>query len=383
MKNLSRSGFGYFFRRRNAGNMQRESYMKKLLKMMSNICMIFLFLFLAGSSLWACVLPEKQTVRVGLTTRSYHDADRDRNIKTYIWYPIQPVEKRVASGSFLAPFQLDKRLINDALPMAGTKPLVLFSHGTEGSVTNYSWFIRNLVENGFIVAGIDHPGNTWYDKTPDGYIAVWERPQDVSFVLNRLLKDSAIGPLIDAGRIAAAGHSAGGYTALALAGAKYNMIQMIEFCSETENDPVCLFPDDINWSKMIKRFSSARLSYADERIQAVFAMAPAVAQGVDANSLKAITVPVFLVGAIKDNVTPYKTNVAYYSAHVHGVKLLKLDADEGHFIFLDLCTSFGRNIVGALCLDHPGVDRQAVHERLNAVAIEFFRDALGIPNEKN
>ncbi len=48
----------------------------------------------------------------------------------------------------------------------------------------------------------------------------------------------------------------------------------------------------------------------------------------------------------------------------------------GHFVFLAPCPAVLATRVPAICRDPPGVDRAAVHARLNTEMIEFFRRTL-------
>lgn len=54
-------------------------------------------------------------------------------------------------------------------------PLIVFSHGSGGLYRNYNWLIETLVENGFVVAALNHPFNNANDNTEQGVIRVWDR----------------------------------------------------------------------------------------------------------------------------------------------------------------------------------------------------------------
>lgn len=107
----------------------------------------------------------------------------------------------------------------------GRKPVVIFSHGIGEDRDSYAYVGRALAQNGFIAVHITHAGmdkvvlRTGYwnlyraTKVPDNWRA---RPQDVSFVLDRL----AAREDTDMSRVAVAGHSAGAFTAFQLAGAR-------------------------------------------------------------------------------------------------------------------------------------------------------------------
>ena len=44
-----------------------------------------------------------------------------------------------------------------------------------------------------------------------------------------------------------------------------------------------------------------------------------------------------------------------------------------HYTFLDVCTAEGRSALPALCVDHPGVDRAAIHDAVANLADQIFR----------
>jgi hypothetical protein len=75
-----------------------------------------------------------------------------------------------------------------------------------------AWLCRALVGAGFLAVAVDHHGNSFVDGyLPEGFAFWWERPRDLSFVLDRLGDDRPAG---------AAGFPLGGYTAAALVGAR-------------------------------------------------------------------------------------------------------------------------------------------------------------------
>lgn len=91
---------------------------------------------------------------------------------------------------------------------------MIVSHGTGGSGSNMEWLVRPLHEAGFLVVALDHHGNNYVDGyEPEGFLHIWERPRDVSFVLEALSQEQLLGP------VGVAGFSPGGYAAAALAGA--------------------------------------------------------------------------------------------------------------------------------------------------------------------
>jgi len=107
----------------------------------------------------------------------------------------------------------------------GRVPVVIFSHGIGESRDSYVYIGRALAANGFMSVHLTHAGT---DKTvlDRGYWKLYQatkdpenwrnRPLDVSFAIDELSKRSDV----DMSRIAVAGHSAGAFTAFAVAGVR-------------------------------------------------------------------------------------------------------------------------------------------------------------------
>ena len=101
------------------------------------------------------------------------------------------------------------------------KGLILISHGTGGTELNHHNLGTRLARDGYLVAAVRHAGDNWQDRslvTSGRYFS--ERPRQLSRVLDALLSSPEWGSRIPADRIGAVGHSAGGYSVLALAGAQ-------------------------------------------------------------------------------------------------------------------------------------------------------------------
>jgi predicted dienelactone hydrolase len=268
-------------------------------------------------------------------------------------------------------------------------PLILLSHGTGGTTQSLAWFATALASRGYIVAGVNHPGNNAMEPyTVQGFMLWWERAKDLSTVLDDTLADPNFGPHIDRRRIGAAGFSLGGYTMIELVGGKTSRGHFAEVCRAAPDQMSCKpppeFPDLLAKSDALaaadpayaKTLREADASYRDSRIRAVFAMAPALGPAFAPASLKAITTPVAIVAGAGDSVVPVETNAKYYAAQIPHAALTIFPGDVDHYVFLDDCTATGRSNLPQLCVDPPGVDRAAIHDEAIDIAAKFFAGHL-------
>ena len=314
------------------------------------------------------------TVNVGLIQLKFEDAARHRPLPTRIWYPSKPTplgRGDTIEGIFVAHSATNAPLASSPRQF----PLVLLSHGTGGGSSNLVWLAEHLAKHGYLVAAVDHFGNTFRNNSTEGVVSVWRRPQDITYVLDALLINQHFGSRIAVNRIGAAGLSAGGYTVIALAGGRYHPELMAAYCRQHPTEVVCQLADDLDVSQLPDR-SSASASYGESRIRAVFAMAPAVGQGFAQEDLASVSVPVSIVAGLHDEVLPFQLNAQRYAQFIAGSHLTALESG-GHYVFMPLCNSRGFQYAREVCADiAPSVDRKGIHERVQEMALKFFDEHL-------
>lgn len=337
---------------------------------------------------------------VGLTSRVIHPGV-ERNwrgaltpqLLTQIWYPVAPTTPETPRdiGKPDAPLFRGHPVASDA-PLAGDADtrfaLVLLSHGTGGSANDQDWLASALAARGYIVAAVNHPGNNELEPlTREGFLLWWERATDLSNVLDALLADPALGQHIDQARIGAAGFSLGGYTVLALAGARTDVHALEAFCRSPQADAICHPPEAKRLAggasaplppptpEMRASFARSAYSYRDKRVRAVFAIAPALGEAFDADAFKDVTIPVALLAGTDDVTVPPGTNVLRIAGFLPQASLTMVPG-ASHYTFLDTCLPAAAERLARICKDGAGVDRDAVHALAAKAALDFFARTL-------
>jgi predicted dienelactone hydrolase len=254
-----------------------------------------------------------------------------------------------------------------------------------------AWLGETLAANGYIVAAVNHHGNTGAEATQplQGTLVWWDRPQDLSVLIDRLLADPQWGTHIDASHIGVAGFSIGGYTALASVGARLSRAQWQKFCTDAATAPFCKLPPEVSGKfsedeaehlltkdrRVLNALNHMDDDYCDPRIKAAFVMAPVMGGAMRRDSLGAIAVPVqILVGADDDQAIP-RFNAEPIAKAIPNAKLNVLPKVT-HYSFLPVCNDRGKTYVKELCTDPAGVDREVLHKDVAARATEFFSQAL-------
>ncbi|MBD1384533.1 dienelactone hydrolase [Mucilaginibacter rigui] len=319
-----------------------------------------------------------QTI-IGEQTLHYNDTLRKRTLTTEIWYPTTDKKTPLLKDNF--PFIVEPSVRNAVLPRQ-KHPLIMISHGTGGGRLTMEWLADMLVKQGFIVAAVDHWGNTYDNKIAIDFVTPWQRAQDISFVLTQLLNNPELDKIIDRQRIGAAGFSIGGFTVIALAGAKLDLNAINKFTYTPEglkeiNIPE--FPNLINTldEKEIEASFKNSPPLKDKRIKAVFTICPAVGQGfISKSQFKDVDIPMFIVGAQSDSIAPVKTNAAHYHKLMPKSKLFIVPGKTAHYVFLNEAIPEVKKTGGVIFNDDPSVNRHAVHEQVGNMAVRFFKANL-------
>lgn len=322
------------------------------------------------------------------TNRSNWDKTGKRPLLAHVWYPTENTsnETDIFIGPPDTPFAIACRAIPNADLLVATEkfPLILLSHGTGGMSLHLGWMASLLASQGYIVAGVNHHGNNALEPyVSKGFLHYWERPRDVTAFLDHLLADPNWGGQIDINRIGAAGFSLGGFTVLSLAGGITNIQHFLDALINSgldlkelvppEFDDKAAFIDELRTLAIHE--AAANRSYRDERIKAVFSIAPVLGEGFLPVGLHTISIPVQIVVGSEDFLAPAATNASFFADHIRNSTLTILP-DVGHYTFLAAATEIGRQSLPLFCVDPKGVDRAVIHQQVAEMAFAFFNKNL-------
>ena len=166
---------------------------------------------------------------VGTRQFSWEDRSRGHTMPVDVWYPATEAHAgedfdpdKMAHYEMVPGLgQSSQHAVMNAAAESGRFPLVVFSHGYGGERRQSTFFCTHLASHGYVVAAMDHVGNTTINML-NGQSAgdvefmnrfIESRPSDASFVIDQMLAGAAELE-IDADRVGMSGHSFGGWTTL-------------------------------------------------------------------------------------------------------------------------------------------------------------------------
>ena len=233
-------------------------------------------------------------------------------------YPTAEPVQHLKQGSF----EIDVAI--DAKPTTGVHRLIVMSHGTGGSALSDHTMAATLARAGFVVAQPQHMGDNYADMSKAGPDSWVTRPREISAVIDGLAASPTWSPVLQLDKVGVHGMSAGGGTALVMAGARWRVLDLVRHCADHANEDLgfCFNGAASPTSRAERQLAFERASKApeaylpasvtelhggragpdprpDARVAAVSAAVP-VGAIFTAESLAAIRIPVAIVGAQRD-----------------------------------------------------------------------------------
>lgn len=303
-----------------------------------------------------------------------------------LYYPSDGPARTVIKG----PFTL--QVASEAAPKRGNGRLVVLSHGSGGSPWVHADLARALVDAGFMVALPQHRADNHLDHSRPGPDSWQQRPAEVSRAIDAVARDPRFAALVDTTQVGVWGMSAGGHTALSLAGGSWSRAGFKRHCEAhlADDFSACvglitrLRGNGLDGLKQWIALTVIRLHFGDDtpqvhhdpRVAAVVAGVPFAAD-FDMQSLARPRVPLALVTAGRD---------AWLVPRFHGDRVLQACrpacehlADlptAGHGALLSPPPPKLTGLVGELLNDPPEFDRSVLSEVDRQVVGFFLRHLL-------
>lgn len=265
-------------------------------------------------------------------------------------------------------------------------PLVILSPGFSVGSTAYAWLAEHLASYGFVVLSPEH------DEHLDTENELWQRaitrPQDILQVFDYVDREVGSNPdfaaLVDPQLVAMAGHSYGGYTALAAGGAQVDTDSFKAFCEtvQASGEPGAWLCDMLS-PHIADMADLAGLddvpaglwpATADPRVDAVVSMA-GDAFFFGQPGLSVIDIPVMAIGGTADEDSPYKWNTHPTYEYLSSSKKVEITLNEAeHMIFTACCEStpfYMKLLSGEFCSDTVW-DRSTAHALVKHFTTAFL-----------
>jgi predicted dienelactone hydrolase len=280
-----------------------------------------------------------------------------------VWYPCAepPGEIRIENFILLG--------VPGCPPAGDHLPLIAFSHGQGASLLNNHDTAETLADNGFVVAAINHPGDTGQDLSRTEDLSVFvERPTDIKRLIDFMIGASPFAARIDRDRIGFFGFSRGGYTGLVLLGANPDWTGAASNYCQQKRGPICR-------QILGGKYPSQPLTH-DPRIKvAVLADPGPLPIFFSAESVTPIKAPVQLWASERGGSGMLPREVADLDANLPARHEYRVVSNAWHFDFL-LCPPALVEQRLEACEDAPGFDRVAFHKEFNTAVTRFFQENL-------
>ncbi len=262
-------------------------------------------------------------------------------------------------------------------------PLVVLSHGFGSNRQFLGYLARHLASYGITVAAIEHPGSNAIAVNrassagdlkklipASEFVA---RPQDISFLLDELEKlnqhSGKFYQQFNTNKVTIIGHSLGGYTALALAGAKIDLQELRKFCRNN----LSLGESPGDWLQCAAaELKDKKLQLKDKRIQSVIALNPLIGNLFGKKGLHKVKKPVLIVSATADALTPALKHQIQPFNQLRGSKYLLTAIGATHSSISD--RPYQENTaINAITKERQGEETKPLRQLIQGVSLAFIK----------
>ncbi|MCE2662341.1 MAG: alpha/beta hydrolase, partial [Microcystis sp. 53602_E8] len=269
----------------------------------------------------------------------------------------------------------------------GKTPVIIFSHGLASRPEDYAQAIEHLASYGFLVAAPQHPSSDtqylqgmlggYYRNIFDGNEFI-NRPKDISFVIDELARRNAsqFQGKLNLTNVGVAGHSFGGYTSLAVAGAQIDFDNLAKDCNRPYsgiNIAILLECRALELPRQVYNFR-------DERVTAVFAANPVNRSIFGEKGLSKISIPVLLgSGSYDPAANPIFEQAIPFTWLKTPDKYLAMVEGQAHVNFTELDAGMQKTLESVVDITLP--DQNLIEDYAGALLVSFFEVYIA-DNEK-
>lgn len=310
--------------------------------------------------------------------------DTQRPLQMVVWYPTAAAtapelirDDAVFFGALAVP---------DAPAQSGEHPLVVLSHGYGGNWGNQVWLASALAHQGYIVAAVNHPGTTSKDRSPQAAAQLWQRPKDLSRAIDAVTAQPKQFGAVAKNRIAVVGHSIGGWTAMEIAGARFDPDLFARDCNAHPKLGGCIGYQQIKPAETPAAKAQLAATLRDPRVGAVVTLDLGLSRGFTDASLAALPVPALVIagGVPTEDMDPNLESADMAKrlpkASTHYVEI----ADATHFSFMSTCKPGGFALIeedspgdGMICRDGEGArPRVEIQQQVVGLITTFLRQSF-------
>lgn len=308
---------------------------------------------------------------VGYDEVPFFDEAHQMSRDLLIWFPVDSQIEGVASKN---PWDVFNVAIRAPFKTSEAKvPVIVISHGTGGTPHQLSWLIRQLVYSGYIVIGVKH-----LDISIN-----WERPQDISTILDKFSSHSMANHA-NLNQIGIAGFSLGGTTAISLAGAQATKLDSILPTSK-DADPKEFSSIEAALPSLNKEMMTK--NWYDPRIKAAFIMAPSWGWIFDEKNLRNISISTYIIASSADNVLVTQNNAGFFARNIPKSIYQEISGKASHYVFISALNEKQQQKLNLppelkfLIEDNVSVDRAWIQSEVSQEATRFFNSVFNNQTE--
>lgn len=268
-------------------------------------------------------------------------------------------------------------------------PLIVISHGFGADRRFLGYLAQHLASYGFTVAALEHPGSNvaWLTSLTSGRLLnnkmidilpateFIDRPADVSFLLSeleRLNRNSTfLRGKLNTNEVTVIGHSLGGYTALALAGAELKLHDLQEFCSQPDHIGLSV----ADWLQCTAADLPKSLpNMRDRRVVQVIALNPVIGRLFDEASLAKIRTPTVVLSATNDAIMPAVSQQLLPFTYLQGDNKLLLTAIGATHLSVGDPDNLNQALTQSLFVKElQGAQTESLRTLLQGVTLSFVK----------